>query len=110
MKHLITLLMIISLSSCQTLGQDDKSIKQQSNQNASKATEIMPIIASSLPQKQRIRSMGEYESPTSSYLFDRSFKRSGKTVCVYKSNASSDEEYFFILENFSIRCPMYRDL
>ena len=107
MKHLFILLIIIALSSCQTLEQDDENIKQQSNQNTS---DIRPIITSSLPQKQRIRSMGEYKSPTSSYLFDRSFKRSGKTVCVYKSNASSDEEYFFILENFSIRCPMYRDL
>ena len=107
MKHLIILLIIITLSSCQTLEQDDENIKQQSNQNTS---DIRPIITSSLPQKQRIGSMGEYKSPTSSYLFDRSFKRSGKTVCVYKSNASSDEEYFFILENFSIRCPMYRDL
>tara|TARA_B110000444_G_C18388035_1_gene387963 strand:- start:79 stop:414 length:336 start_codon:yes stop_codon:yes gene_type:complete len=109
MRYLSKLSIIIILSSCQTTPQDidnrieqaDKAISENMNSEAEK-------VISPIPRKG-IRQMGEFESPTSSYLLDRSFKRSGKTICVYKSSSLSSDEYFFALENFSIRCPMFRD-
>ena len=109
MRYLSKLSIIIILSSCQTTPQDidnrieqaDKAISENMKREAEK-------VISPIPRKG-IRQMGEFESPTSSYLLDRSFKRSGKTICVYKSSSLSSDEYFFALENFSIRCPMFRD-
>ena len=109
MRYLFKLSIIIILSSCQTTLQDidnkieqaDEDISENMNSEVEKAISPMP--------RRGIRQMGEFESPTSSYLLDRSFKRSGKTICVYKSSSLSNDEYLFALENFSIRCPMFRD-
>ena len=98
------------LSSCQTTLQNiDNQIEQTGESSLETLNSGVEKVISPLPRKG-IRQMGEFESPTSSYLLDRTFKRSGKTICVYKSSSLSNDEYFYTLGNFSIRCPMFRDL
>lgn len=110
MRHLFTLHIIMMLSSCQaTLQNIDNQIEQTGESSLETLNSGVEKAISPLPRKG-IRQMGAFESPTSSYLLDRTFKRSGKTICVYKSSSLSNDEYFYTLGNFSIRCPMFRDL
>ena len=110
MRYLITLATIIILSSCQTTMQDIDNRLEQVDQATSESLDSKAEATRSPLPKQGIRQMGEFESPAASYLLDRSFKQGGKTICVYKSSGFSDDEHFYALENFSIRCPMFRDL